>query len=204
MAEINTSPWMWIFVALFIVCILVGFFTLVLGFGYSLLGKETIGSRFIKFGAKCNAIGFLSILVAMFNVFLGILVVYWILWHKLRRNKTNLCPCCGTQLVTEQKFKLIKMFGFRRPISCPSCGDNITLSKWPWRSMIVSLFVFSFLVLLKLFKADFGHVWDFIFYVPITLLLIGHFFLKLEDVTSKCCSPSAESGTENGRELRAL
>lgn len=185
MAEINTNPWVWIFIVLFIICIFVGFFTLILGFGFSLFGKEVIGSRFIKFGAECSAVGFLSILVTAADVLLGILVVYWILWWKIRKPKTSLCPHCGTQITAEKRGNLFKFFGFRRPISCQSCGDTLVLSNWPWRIMMVSLFLFLVLLCLKLFKVDFGYMQNFIFYASILLLLIGHFLLKLEDITSK-------------------
>jgi hypothetical protein len=185
MAEINTSPWMWIFIVSFVICIFVGFFTLILGFGFSLLGKDVIGSRFIKFGAGCSAVAFLSVLVAKADVFIGILVIYWILWLKFRKGRTNLCPSCGAKIATEQKLKFSNLFGFRRSISCLSCGDNMILSKWPWRIMGIGSLLFLGLLLLKLFKVDFGYMQNFIFYVPLLLLLIGHFFLKLEDMTSK-------------------
>jgi hypothetical protein len=184
MSAINESPWMVTFVALFVVCIFVGFFTLVLGFVFSLSGKEEKGSRFIKFGAECSAIAFLSILVALVDIFLGVLIVYWIIWIKFRKFKINLCPHCGTQITTQQRSKLLKMFGLRVPISCQSCGDNIVLSKWPWRIMIMGLLLFPALLCLSFFKIDFGLLQHQIFYIPLLLILIGHFALKLEVINS--------------------
>lgn len=156
---------------------------MLLGFIFSACRDKEIGERLIKFGANCVAIGFSLILAAAGGgVLLAILVAYWLIWQKMRKPKINLCPNCGGQIGREAKRSLFKSFGLRRVTFCQACGVNIVLSKWPWRLMIISLYLFLGLLFLILFKVDLGKMLNVLSYTSLLLMLIGHFALKLEYV----------------------
>src|SRR5437763_860610 len=137
MFALNENQWILIFVVLILVFMVTAFLALVLGMILSALGKEPIASRLIQFGAGSGAIFFFAILVAgavvAVDIFSGILMVYFLVWWIFRKNKIILCPHCATRITAEKRANLLKFFGIRQPISCPSCGHSLVLSKWPWR-----------------------------------------------------------------------
>jgi predicted RNA-binding Zn-ribbon protein involved in translation (DUF1610 family) len=176
----------------FVICVFGSFFigvlAMIAGYIFLILKKE-IGEILMKLGADCGVIGFSLILVAASgSVLLVVLIAYWLIWQKMRKPKIKLCPNCGNQISGGIRRSLFRSFGLRRATLCQNCGVNIILSKWPWRLIIISLSLFLILLFLILFSVDLGYGFNVIFYTSLSLLLIGHFTLKLEYANTRECS----------------
>jgi len=183
MSKIDENLFTWILVIVFAICVFAGFFAMILGFALELCKKEKVGQSLIKVGANCGVLAFLSILIAAGGILMAILAGCIIIWQKIRESRINICPNCREQIAAAVRKNLLKSFGFRKAVPCPSCGANIILSKWPWRLMIISFCLFLVLLCFILLKVGpSNHMLDIISYAALVLLLIGGFTLKLESV----------------------